>query len=326
MCNNIRIIIYKQLTYEKDYMKKILMLLMLASLSFTPAHTMEKKRKHESNQIAEVPQESHKKNKLISQADECAFRQELPDGLKKMILYFAASTVEPTQGIKNLKAFELVNHACAAIAHDSELIAQLAQEWVEKHPRDVQFVFAKATMCGVEDFFDALLKAGCELHTGFKDKTPMEAAVAGAQTQFLKRLIEAGAWFDSNLLTCVKNNNKKIYRKLLAQHVLEFDSDVSDESAQLVAAVILGQYVRAQMLIEKEHADVNVIETITFWSPIGFACHNGDKALVELLLSKGADIADRDAKNPLEIASARGHQEIVEILLAHLDLETDLRE
>ena len=52
-------------------------------------------------------------------------------------------------------------------------------------------------------------------------------------------------------------------------------------------------------------------------TPLNSAAGNGHKEIVELLISKGADVNAKNAVNkPLHMAAERGHKEIVELLIA----------
>lgn len=52
-------------------------------------------------------------------------------------------------------------------------------------------------------------------------------------------------------------------------------------------------------------------------SPLALAAKNGRTALVLRLLDSGADVAESGGKNPLILAAAEGHADVLEMLLAH---------
>jgi ankyrin repeat protein len=52
-------------------------------------------------------------------------------------------------------------------------------------------------------------------------------------------------------------------------------------------------------------------------SPLALAAKHGRAALVLRLLDCGADVSGADGKNPLVLAAAEGHNDVIEILLEH---------
>lgn len=52
-------------------------------------------------------------------------------------------------------------------------------------------------------------------------------------------------------------------------------------------------------------------------SPLALAAKNGRTALVLRLLDSGADVMGSGGKNPLILAAAEGHTDVIEMLLAH---------
>jgi len=78
-------------------------------------------------------------------------------------------------------------------------------------------------------------------------------------------------------------------------------------------------------------ADVNLITGFPGLLPLGLACYRGYKDIIELLITKGADINKQDGvgRTPINNAAEEGHKDIVEFLIkinADINLENNLRE
>jgi cytohesin len=88
-----------------------------------------------------------------------------------------------------------------------------------------------------------------------------------------------------------------------------------DELTPLCVAARNGQLRVASFLLANG-ADVN--RAVGGWSPLHYAADAGHKAMVELLLGKGAPVnaRDRSGNTPLHLATKKGLQAVVETLLA----------
>jgi ankyrin repeat protein len=79
-----------------------------------------------------------------------------------------------------------------------------------------------------------------------------------------------------------------------------------------------GQLRVAQFLLDSG-AEVNRSRDFNSWPPLLIAAANGHKAMVELLLAKGADVNSRDSsgQTALHLAAENGFQSVAEALLAN---------
>jgi ankyrin repeat protein len=90
-----------------------------------------------------------------------------------------------------------------------------------------------------------------------------------------------------------------------------------DTSSQLFLAVENGHSDMLEAMLSKKGARLNVRENLFGMTALHVAASKGDKTIVELLLTRGADIEAREdtGRTPLHTAAFRGYHEIVELLL-----------
>ena len=83
-------------------------------------------------------------------------------------------------------------------------------------------------------------------------------------------------------------------------------------------AAVEGNKEVVELLITKG-ADVNAKDDQSGETPLHFAAFSGHKEIVELLIAKGADVnaKDDDGKTPLDSAIRRKHSEIADLLRKH---------
>jgi ankyrin repeat protein len=165
------------------------------------------------------------------------------------------------------------------------------------------------------DMVDLLLQAGARLDV-------FEAAAVGAQDR-TQQLVEADpsvvdAWSSDGYtplhLACFFGH------VAVARFLLERGADASAVSKNrmevmpLHSAVAGGHLPVAEVLLSAG-APVDARSHGGF-TPLLEAAENGDRALVELLLRAGADpsIARDDGKRPREVALAKGHEDVGELL------------
>jgi len=108
-------------------------------------------------------------------------------------------------------------------------------------------------------------------------------------------------------------------RKKLVTHLLEMGADVNKKHivAPLEVAVSRGNLEMAQLLLPCPDAKLNSINCFGF-TLLTMAVHNGDLAMVKLLVEHGADLSFVDASGitPLEYSRNRKNSEIEEYLLS----------
>ena len=109
--------------------------------------------------------------------------------------------------------------------------------------------------------------------------------------------------------------------KAIEQHLAAGkDVDAKDDlygDTPLLWAAGLGHKGVVEMLITKG-ADVNA-KADGGWTPLHYATGGNDMEIVELLIDKGADINAKNARDqitPLHWAAWRGHKEVTELLIA----------
>ncbi|MGD1085643.1 MAG: ankyrin repeat domain-containing protein [Verrucomicrobiota bacterium] len=100
------------------------------------------------------------------------------------------------------------------------------------------------------------------------------------------------------------------------QTMLQNSPDIFKNNGELERAANLGQLRVAAFLLDH---GVDVDADVSGDTPLYDAAQNGQKTMVELLLSRGADVNARDAsgETALLTATERGLQSVVEVLLAH---------
>lgn len=121
---------------------------------------------------------------------------------------------------------------------------------------------------------------------------------------------------DIRLIEAVKDQNRKAFDSLLAEHV-DVNSAQPDGATPLAWAVYLNQEETADRLI-KAGAKVNAADEYGE-TPLTLACGIGNGTLIEKLLAAGADAnaARWNGETALMIASRTGTAAGVKLLLAH---------
>ena len=117
------------------------------------------------------------------------------------------------------------------------------------------------------------------------------------------------------LHVAIWDGHKAVAEELIAKGA---DVNVKDKRGYtpLHLAAIKGRSDAAGLLIDKG-ANVNV-KNPAGQTPLHLAADNGYKDVIELLIAKGADVnAQAGSQNVLSLTRAKGHQEIVDLLLEH---------
>jgi ankyrin repeat protein len=153
-----------------------------------------------------------------------------------------------------------------------------------------------AATWGQLDAARLLLDRGARL-TGQNGWTPLHYAAAEGHRETVELLVERGA--DVNAVS------------------------VSDGSTPLHSAVINGHAAVARFLLEK--GALPEAKTKSDWTPCHFAADRGDVETMAVLLDHHADwqALNSGEQNPLELALANGHQNIIEMVRQRQAAGTD---
>ena len=158
--------------------------------------------------------------------------------------------------------------------------------------------------------------------TNSKNKTPLHLACELKKGDFVTLLIAFGAdpfIEDSDNETSYDKSNHEIYGlidKLLFHNDLWIDGPASTNGdTSLHTAIRSGNFENVEKVIEQGVGVVHDTNS-SGESPLHLACALGDKPIVHLLMSNGADMYKRDCYNnvPIHRAVAKGHIEIIDLL------------
>ena len=91
----------------------------------------------------------------------------------------------------------------------------------------------------------------------------------------------------------------------------------SEQGSSLIAAASSASYERAKQLLDN-NANPNEKDSARGWTALMWACYNGDKNMVFLLLYKGADpnVKNSQGSTAVMLAASEGHRELIEMLYA----------
>ena len=98
---------------------------------------------------------------------------------------------------------------------------------------------------------------------------------------------------------------------------LVFHYEISDDQWKLFYAAKEGDATKVRTLLQNRMLDVNWRNWHSLRTPLNIAALYGHKAVVQLLLNRGADPngVEKDGRTPLHIAAYYGQKEVVLLLL-----------
>jgi ankyrin repeat protein len=109
-------------------------------------------------------------------------------------------------------------------------------------------------------------------------------------------------------------------RREAAQVLLDHGADVAavstnDMANQPLHAAAAGRHLELVELLLAHGADPNA-QQHGGWTPLQAAAQHGDAAMTRVLLAHGADVEalSDDGRNAIDLATAAGHDEVVELL------------
>jgi ankyrin repeat protein len=151
-------------------------------------------------------------------------------------------------------------------------------------------------------------------------ETPMHAAVITDDVNILSLLIEHGADMEDQSRTSL-NHAASYGRVQIGQYLLDRGANINTRNdlrnTPLINAVSYGHIEFARMLLERGA----VIDAQGYYRKTALHCAINGRftQAVQLLLEHGADVNVRHYKGNTasELASLRGHQEIVELISAY---------
>ena len=165
---------------------------------------------------------------------------------------------------------------------------------------------------------------------------PLHLSVIGGHPKTTQALLEAEDWTGANanrdvvrkhteksgeVLALATKANSVVIVRLLVQAGFDVNyQDDQGESALHVAARFNHTECASALLSECDHqkADTELAENAFGWTPLFVACVDGQLAMVQLLISSGADLerVDTSGWTAKEHAALRGHISIARLLAA----------
>ncbi len=141
--------------------------------------------------------------------------------------------------------------------------------------------------------------------------TPLHDALWLNRQKCASLLLRNGARIDT-LAACALGK-KDLLRAFLKSDASIVNARDRDDRTLIHWAVNCGQTEIVELLIA-HHALVDLEDTFRDWIPLHYAARSGNAALVRLLQTKGRWIGSRYGWQPMHMAVAQNHLEVVEIL------------
>ena len=212
----------------------------------------------------------------------------------------------------------LLDHGAAVKTHPNERKAPLANDadpdLVDRHPNEPKVPFAICKAAWWNPTAAVLVELGADLNVRDNDgTTPLQIAVVERRTEFAEKLLAKGARIDVYSAAAL-GRIEAVAAGLAADPTLL--NKTHRRGPPLVWAIAAGQTPMIKWLLD-HGAAVNSVRDPkgpASTSPLSAAAQRGDRALVELLLDRGAD-PNAPGEDALQVAVAAGQTEIVKLLL-----------
>ena len=96
-----------------------------------------------------------------------------------------------------------------------------------------------------------------------------------------------------------------------------FQNEISEDEKELSTAAAEGHVAKVRTLLRSKMLDVNIRHGYLLYTSLHKAALKGHRAVVHLLLNRGADPNARDTygETPLQNAAFYGHKDVVKLLL-----------
>jgi ankyrin repeat protein len=196
---------------------------------------------------------------------------------------------------------------------------------------------------GHESIVQILLGSGLEADVNWKDddgQSPLTLAAKKGHEAIVRLLLEktsiALASNDSNgwiaLSWALREGHESIGRLFLESGLdIDVNSKEDDSHSLLVLACQKGYQSDVSSLIEKTDIDINS-KGEDGWTALSWACGDlkCDESIIHLLLGPGLEIdvnsKEDEGRSALILASWRGHEAAIRLLLERQDIDVNLRD